>query len=406
MVHGEDLARAVRDYVAATEEEPPPLRTGESSDNINELLGDAARKGDGIFPLGPVSLFGSAWRRLHDRLEDAVGLDLGVAYTALYQRASNGPGRREAASGDFDIFGRWTLLGRDTQHRGILGFAIEDRERMTAIAPGALASELGSLWGTTSTFSNQGTNLAQLYWEQHLLDGDVVVTFGKLDADNFYNGNRASSSNTMFLNAAFSSNATRFHPFALAANVRVTPSERGYVSAGFGDLNGRKTTSGFRTFGNGEFYYALEFGWTPSFDGHGPGHYRVTFYYFDAARDLGNPAGGGVSISLDQELGHKGVVFLRYGYSDDVRTTRQMLAFGGGIAAPFGQEDDILAIGFAWGQPRDRSLDDQYVVEIFYRVQLTPAIQVTPHIQGIVDPSNSPGEDAIAVFGVRMRMSF
>jgi len=80
-------------------------------DELSRRLHNASESA-GIFESGPISLAYPAWKRLNDRLENATGLRLGLAYTALYQSATGGPGLREAAAGDFDFLARlgtWTM---------------------------------------------------------------------------------------------------------------------------------------------------------------------------------------------------------------------------------------------------------------------------------------------------------
>jgi len=97
---------------------------------------------------------------------------------------------------------------------------------------------------------------------------------------------------------------------------------------------------------------------------------------------------------------------LRYAYSDGkVKPTRQTIATGFGFKDPFNRKDDLLGFGIAWGSPSDRSLRDQYVTEVFYRHQLTDAIEVTPSLQGILHPSNNPDDNAVAIFNLRFRIS-
>ena len=47
---------------------------------------------------------------------------------------------------------------------------------------------------------------------------------------------------------------------------------------------------------------------------------------------------------------------------------------------------------------------NEKVVEVFYRLQLTPEIAVTPDLQVIFDPSQNPSKDRITVIGARVRL--
>lgn len=83
---------------------------------------------------------------------------------------------------------------------------------------------------------------------------------------------------------------------------------------------------------------------------------------------------------------------------------RQLLTAGVGLKGAFGRNDGIFGAALAWGQPEDRSLCNQYVAELFYRIQLTQYIQLTPDFQLIAEPSRNRDNDTIGVLGLRMRI--
>jgi hypothetical protein len=60
----------------------------------------------------------------------------------------------------------------------------------------------------------------------------------------------------------------------------------------------------------------------------------------------------------------------------------------------------------AWGDPSDKSLQDQYTMESFYRFQAGKHFQITPGFQLIVNPSNDPDSDVKTVFQIRARITF
>ena len=137
------------------------------------------------------------------------------------------------------------------------------------------------------------------------------------------------------------------------------------------------------------------------------GHYRLTGWYTTTPSGTILQDSTGFALSCDQQLGQHWMAFLRYGYGDgNLSATRQILSGGFGIRRPIGENDDFAGIGIAWGEPSDRSLRNQLVAEGFYRFQLTPAMQLTADAQLIVNPSNLPAEETIAVFGVRLRITF
>jgi porin len=71
----------------------------------------------------------------------------------------------------------------------------------------------------------------------------------------------------------------------------------------------------------------------------------------------------------------------------------------------FGQDKDRFGVGFTWSDPADHSLDDQGVIDAYYRVQITPEIQLGPVLEVIFDPVRNPDEDTIFVLGFRFRIA-
>ena len=114
-------------------------------------------------------------------------------------------------------------------------------------------------------------------------------------------------------------------------------------------------------------------------------------------------------MTLEQQLGPEGktVPFFRYAYAHrGLNDVRQNVSFGVGLEEPFGQNADLIGLGFSWGQPSDRTLRDQYIFETFYRILLAPPTHLTPDLQVIVDPSSAPDPASVVVFGLRLRTIF
>ncbi len=98
-------------------------------------------------------------------------------------------------------------------------------------------------------------------------------------------------------------------------------------------------------------------------------------------------------------------------------------AYETSVSAGFGYMNkpggNLLGVGLNWGRPNSDTfpidLDDQWTSEIFYRLQLSQNVQVTPSVQLLIDPAlyetiNAPkgggDKDLIALFGVRARVQF
>jgi carbohydrate-selective porin OprB len=362
-----------------------------------------------LFKYGPVSLIDPLWKRFNEKTGE-FGLKVGLANTIAYQAATGGPGDRQAAGNDFDIFGDWRLLGeRDGENNGYLYFAAESRRKVcTDIAPNQLDTEIGSLWGTTNGFGSQDFTLKELYWQQHFGREKAIVRVGKLDAENYYNSNYWQSDSKYFMNQAFSSFPVRSFPGqGLGANVTVKPDERWYVSAGAQDAQGVKTEAGFDTFfGDFNLFYAAEIGLTPTIEGVGLGTYRFTAWYRDAGESNGQPHDSGFNISCDQRVGEHLIPFLRYGWGEgNINGIEQMISAGVGWQGDLVTKSDVIGFGAAWGQPSDNDLDDQYAAEVFYRLQVSPDNQFTVGYQVIIDPASNPDQDVVGVFEMRWRIA-
>lgn len=70
----------------------------------------------------------------------------------------------------------------------------------------------------------------------------------------------------------------------------------------------------------------------------------------------------------------------------------------------FGQANDRIGVGYTWTDPANDDLDDQSQIDTYYRVQVTPEIQVGPTFQVIFDPVSNPEEDTVYVWGIRTRI--
>ena len=71
----------------------------------------------------------------------------------------------------------------------------------------------------------------------------------------------------------------------------------------------------------------------------------------------------------------------------------------------FGQANDRIGVGYTWSDPANHRLDDQSTIDAYYRVQVTPEIQVGPTLQVIFDPPRNPDEDTVYVWGIRARIA-
>ena len=101
--------------------------------------------------------------------------------------------------------------------------------------------------------------------------------------------------------------------------------------------------------------------------------------------------------------------FLRYGWVNSGATgpvsVQHMFNVGVAIDNIFGQDNDRIGVGYTWGKPADSSLGNQSNFDMYYRIQVTPRIEVSPIAQVILNPSRNIDSDAIFVGGIRARIA-
>ncbi len=388
---------------------------GSAPDDITQELERLEQPKDTLFDKTAVDHLGDRWQSLAEQLKTATGLDLGLAYTVLYQRLTDAKDgkSKQGAVGDLDIFGEWSLPGTPADRRGFFGFEAEMRTRLfTSSRPSDLGDNAGSLWETTNDFDTQDISLVQLWWQQTFANDALTYRIGKVDPTDFFDVGSLKSADLFFSNFAFSENPAIANPDpGWGGAVHLDLDKSWYLITAIGDANARRTSIAANDFYEKKDYFtAAEFGLTPMIAGLGQGSYQFTVWHTDGRNNRNEPnqpSGKGFSLRFEQKIGENILPFVTYSRASGGATdVRQLATAGIGLTGIFGNKDDIAAIAVAWGQPEDRSLRNQYVVEVFYRVQLTDYIQVTPDLQLIAEPSRNRDNDTIGVLGLRMRVQF
>ena len=85
---------------------------------------------------------------------------------------------------------------------------------------------------------------------------------------------------------------------------------------------------------------------------------------------------------------------------------RQLLTAGIGYQGSLLSKQDVCGLAFAWGEPADPTLRHQSVAEAFYRVQLSPANQLSIGYEMVIHPVFAPQDEVEGVFWTRLRILF
>lgn len=344
-----------------------------------------------------------------ERLNEEYGFAFGGDYSVVYQHASETSGRSHALAGMLRLYGTWTLLPDEGGNTGSLVYKLQHNTRLgNATTPFDLGFEAGSILPTKAPWSDQGWLLTNLFWQQRFLDGRFTVVAGQLDVTDYVDIYGLVSPWSGFSNLAFLTNPTIAAPnqgLGMAVGGGLT--DNLYFVAGIADANGNPEDpeDGFDgLFAEGETFQHLEVGWSSSWDRRYLDNLHVTAWHADERTAAGVPGSWGVSASAAWFVQDRWMPFLRAGWSDGgAPLLNGSVSVGVGYLA---RSHDLLAIGFGWGEPSARGLDDQYTFELFYRLQLTEHLAVTPDLQLIADPALDPDESVIWVPGLRLRLTF
>ncbi len=348
------------------------------------------------------------------KVNEDHGLAFGFDYTFLYQVANESLGEDDAGGGILRAFGSWTPIGRESGDTGSLVYKLENRHKaFTEIPPQDLGFEIGYAGLVAAPFSDMGWGVTNLFWQQKFAGGKVSLLGGVLDATDYIDVYGLINPWTAFSNLAFSTDPTIPVPNqGLGMAVGAMATENIYIVAGFADSNGDPTDLGDSVdtfFDDREYFKHIEVGWTSSQDRIYLDNVHLTAWHADEREEAGVPDGWGVALSFAHFFDDKWMPFLRLGYAKDGGALwERSVSTGLGYYMPY--RKDLLGFGLNWSRPSETGvgpgLDDQFTAELFYRVQLSQNVAITPDLQWIVDPALNPDESSLLVFGLRARLTF
>ena len=357
------------------------------------------------------------------RIEEEFGFTFGLVYVPVFLKASNSlPGADDyAAGGVFRLFGSWELLGRGTDTTGTLNYLVEHRDRYADTRPLAFSiGNLGNVGALEIPFDDDAWHLTNLYWEQSWEGGQFVAVGGFLDITDFVDVHALTSPWTDFANFAFSIGAATMDvpddaSLGMAAGAWITDTT--YLIAGFEDMRSDPNDpfKGFETFvSDHEYFKHIELGWAASQDAYDLDNWHLTLWHSDERDEEGVENGWGAVVSFSHTVGNHWLLFARAGYAEGGGSLLQTSVSAGAGYTPGGLQvlgsGSQLGFGFNWGRPNEAvfgsGLDDQYALEMYYRIQVTKELAITPSVQLLIHPALNPQEDTTWVGGARMRFAF
>lgn len=392
----------------------------EDPDNLLNLIDQRRAQKNSLIRFSGLESIHDASDRGKANLDKAIHLNLGFAFTHLFQWLSEAPLAKDTTWGmasGLDFLGTLALVDRGGPKQGQLFFQVQGRWEYGTTGPERLGTVgVGSVIGTANTFSAYSPLflLRNFYWQQGSKEAGWIYRIGKITTDATLSTSAYIASPLTFLPTAGTG------PFANA----LTDSGLGIAGAWF--INERLKLLGIITDANanrfnwgdisaGDFYKALELGVKIAPKTAKAGYSKITLWHTDATKNgqavnghLG-PEGWGFFLKHEQELSSDGraVGILRYGKSfNESAVYEQQFGAHFLLNNPTGLtrlQHDLMGVAFNWAQANIPGTKGEYNVEFFYRFPLLPHLDLSLSYQSIIKPALDPENKHASVFGLRLR---
>ena len=382
--------------------------------SIVQRLEENRKPKEYLFRLPGMSTALDSWQGFKAQLAEKYGLAFGLSYTMLYLATDDNFGPEdEAASFDLDLSGSWTFYGRGTESPAMLGFNLFWRDTLgTELSPQKFFTQYGSLYSSAAPYGEEDPVIGELYLQKRF-ENRFGFRVGKIFPITAYDFFPFKNFRTDFMDFNHVTNVSIPLPGnGLGGFLQYRPDPAIFFRLGVHDANADVQESGFDTY-DGELFTIFEAGLDTKMLPRSPagppqGHVHLSLWHQDERDDAGIEEAWGIGCSAVQKFGRM-TPFVRYGYADQnsrgPTPAHHMVNVGVVVDGIFGQANDRVGIGYTWVEPADRSLNNQDTVDAYYRVQLTPEIQVGPSFELIFDPVRHPGEDTVFLWGLRARVS-
>lgn len=383
------------------------IGTGSSAKSVEgELLANDKIK-PAIFPIDLIHSRLRPYYTLREEANERLGLTFATDYTALIQHASFTKSDEDTASGHvFRFYGTWLGFGDRKSAMGNLVWKAEVRSSIFGNpTPRDMGFDTGSAL-STANYKSEDWGFTDMYWKQRFEGGRYSFILGHMDPGDWADQYPLLNAWTSFLNDAFYNNPTEAIPsrgFGLVGQVYF--SDRFYVMGGVHDANGKGAELDFESFAKTNEYFSwAEIGYKESSSVSANQNTHLHIWHQDRREEKNIEESWGLTSTYSVVTQRGGIAFLRAGYSEGDAPQMRRFVGGGFSYKPFGR--DTLGIATSWGSPVEKSLRNQITSEIFYRVQFTQNLTISPDFQLINKPSYTPEKNWINIIGLRMRLVF
>jgi len=381
------------------------------------------------------------WGGLRTQLED-LGLTFDLFLNEYYGVNTHGgldTNNAHRQSGSYDL-----LITADLDKMGLIpggmlfgfGQGWWSRSKNVNRKVGALGEPFDDADGVREIYVDQ------LWYQQAFLDKKLQLRLGYLDQQSIIDRNAyANAEDKQFMNTYLdNNNAILPLTIGMGASLFIDPTEwLGFV-VGAADGDARVGSPGFDTafHGGADYFGYFETDFRvkiPTARGKLPGTYRFGLVYdprtvrvfedsLDGRRRPRFETGDtGFYLSLDQAVYRENDkdaqglgLFCRYGRRDDTDINRISDFWSTGLeyVGPIpGRDLDVVGLGVYSVHSSHhyrREINEDFLretgYELYYRIQATPWLQITPDLQYIARPGGDRSTDDAFVLGVRARVTF
>ena len=393
--------------------ETPPHRSGYnnkpnfgSAASIPKQLEEDDRVKAPVIRLPSIDRGLKPWFDRKKELNELLGFQIGIDYNSLYQSTNDSLTDEERFwGGNFRVFGKWELLNKGGTNVGALVFQLGHRHNIYyPLTPGDLPGNIGYIGVTGTNFSDQGAILGDIYWQQKVWEGQGGIIVGRFDPNDFMDVLGYFNPYTTFSNLAIGSNESIALPdWSWGAGAGRWFDDQVYVLGSISDANGTATNEKFFE-GGAEFFSQAEIGWSPGKDQRYRKNVHLTLWHVDEREDAGVESSRGLALGANWSWNEKWMAFARAGWSTGSAPISNE-AYTIGLGRMFRQWSDVVGIAVNTGSPPDESFKWQTSTELFYRMQLSEHLQLTPSLQYLKNPPLNDETNSVWLFSLRMRLT-
>ena len=296
-----------------------------------------------------------------------------------------------------------------------------------------LGNAVGSPMLVNNILVSSNFNLYMLFWKQALFEKKVHVMVGKFEDQVFFDANAiAYNPLSQFMYEGFNESITNPFPgYGFGGVVQWEVSDSWDLR--IGTINSETTgkSTGFEYLSSDHLFSILQATYTSELtwdDRIHEGHYRAMVWYNSigktgSGKNPWDASGWGVTFNMDQEIWRGLGAFCRVGWGEnDVTTSNFSVSAGFSIENFLGRQGDALGFGGSWSKITELGryqtgfpiepgglqpvvpAGNQAFMELYWRVNVTDTVQVSPVLQYITDDSSGIGKSWI--WGIRSVWSF